>query len=343
MKISKRKTRALIIGIAGQDGILLADALLAKGYEVVGFGRRASILSRMELKGLLDRVELFYGDLDDPEDIIDAIKHHQPDEIYNLAAQSAPGLSWARSIETGSVTGIGAHRVFEAVRRFKPDCRLYHASSSEMFGVAHESPQNEGTPFNPVNPYATAKVYAHHIASIYRKSYGIFICCGILFNHESPYRNMHFLTQKVAYGAACAKLGILDSVATNEAGEPIVRAGKLSLGNLDASRDWGSAKDYAQAMWLMLQQPNSDDYVIGTGVLRTVRDLCQVAYSHVGLDWCEHVISDSRFVRPIETSATIADAAKARRVLGWAPVIAFEEIIGEMVDARLAVLQNTIE
>ncbi len=340
MVASGRKPRALITGITGQDGILLAEALLAKGYEVIGFGRRASILSRSAVKELYDRIELVYGDLDDSVDIADAIQHQSPDEVYNLAAQSAPGLSWTRSIETGSVTGIGAHRLFEAVRRFRPDCRVYHASSSEMFGTVLESPQNETTPFNPANPYAAAKVYAHHMAAIYRKSYGMFISCGILFNHESPYRGMNFLTQKVTYGAACAKLGIIDSVATNEEGEPIVRGGELSLGNLDASRDWGHAKDYVQAMWLMLQRPIADDYVIGTGVLRTVRDLCQTAYSHVNADWREHVISDPRFVRPIETSATVADASKASRELEWVPSITFEAIVGEMVDTHVTALQG---
>lgn len=338
MVASERKPRALITGITGQDGIFLAEALLAKGYEVIGFGRRASIISRSEAKGLYDRIELFYGDLDDSVDIVDAIQQHHPDEVYNLAAQSAPSLSWTRSIETGGVTGIGAHRLFEAVRRFRPGCRLYHASTSEMFGIVSESPQHESTPFNPANPYAAAKAYAHYMAAIYRKSYGMFICCGILFNHESPYRGMNFLTQKVTYGAACAKLGILDSVAINEEGEPIVRHGKLSLGNLDASRDWGHAKDYVQAMWLMLQRPNPGDYIVGTGVLRTVRDLCQVAYAHVNADWREHVISDPRFVRPTETSATVADAAKARRELGWLPSITFEAMISEMVDTHVEAL-----
>ena len=337
---SGRKPRALITGITGQDGILLAEALLDKGYEVVGFGRRASIIARSEAKDLFDKIEVFYGDLDDSVDIVDAIQHHAPDEVYNLAAQSAPGLSWARALETGSVTGMGAHRLFEAVRRFKPDCRLYHASSSEMFGMAQESPQHEGTPFSPANPYAAAKVYAHHIAKIYRKSYDMFICCGILFNHESRYRSINFLTQKVTYGAACTKLGISDSVATNEEGEPIVRGGKLSLGNLDASRDWGHAKDYVQAMWLMLQQPTPDDYVVGTGILRTVRDLCQTAYTYVGADWSEHVVTDPRFIRPIETSATVADSTKARQTLGWKPSISFEDMIAEMVDSHIEMLQK---
>ena len=340
MITSERKPRALITGITGQDGILLAEALLTKGYEVIGFGRRASILSRSAAKGLYDRIELVYGDLDDSMDIADAIHRQSPDEVYNLAAQSVPGLSSSRSIETGRVTGIGAHRLFEAVRRFRPDCRIYHASSSEMFGGLIEISQNESTPFNPANPYAAAKLYAHHMAAIYRKSYGMFISCGILFNHESPYRSMNFLTQKVTYGAACAKLGILDSIAKNEEGESIVRNGKLSIGNLDASRDWGYAKDYVQAMWRILQHSKADDFVIGTGVSRTVRELCQVAYAHVNADWREHVISDPRFFRPIETSATVADASKAYRELGWSPSISFEEFLGEMVDVHLVALQG---
>lgn len=334
------KRRALITGITGQDGILLAELLVEKGYEVIGFGRRASILTRTDLRWLFDRLVIFSGDLDDSVDIADAIQHYQPDEVYNLAAQSAPGASWAQSLETGNVTGMGAHRLFEAVKRFKKDCRLYHASSSEMFGEVAESPQTEMTPFRPSNPYAAAKVYAHHMANIYRRSYGMFISCGILFNHESRYRGMRFLTQKVTYGAACAKLGISDSAALNEEGEPIVRGGRLSLGNLDAARDWGYAGDYVQAMWLMLQQSTPGDYVIGTGRLRTVRDLCEVAYGYVGVNWKERVVSDPRFVRPSETGPTVADASKARRALGWEPSASFETMIAGMVDAHIANLRR---
>lgn len=332
------KRRALITGITGQDGTLLAYNLLNKGYDVVGFGRRASILTRPDLRGLFSKIEVAFGDLVDSVDIADAIQRHQPDEVYNLASQSAPGMSWTQSLETGEVTGMGAHRLFEAIRRFKPDCRLYHASSSEMFGAVRESPQSEATPFNPSNPYAVAKVYAHHMASVYRRSYGMFISCGILFNHESRFRAMRFLTQKVAYGAACAKLGITESAALNEEGEPMVRAGKLVLGNLDAARDWGYAGDYVEAMWKMLQRPLPDDYVIGTGTLRTVRDLCRAAYEYVGRDWSEFVATDPRFIRPSETGSTVADASKARRELHWAPTVSFEAMIGEMVEAHLAAL-----
>jgi GDPmannose 4,6-dehydratase len=204
-----------------------------------------------------------------------------------------------------------------------------------MFGDVLESPQNEKTPFNPTNPYAVAKIYGHHLASVYRRSYGMFVSCGILFNHESPYRGMRFLTQKVTYGAACAELGIQDSVALNEEGEPIVREGKLSLGNLDSARDWGHAKDYVEVMWRMLQRPTPDDYVIGTGRLRTVRDLCAAAYDYVGKDWREYVVTDQRFVRPSDTGPTVADASKARRELDWTPTISFEAMISEMVDAHL--------
>jgi GDPmannose 4,6-dehydratase len=333
-------TRALITGITGQDGVLLAENLLAKGYEVVGFGRRASVLARGDLHGLYKRITVFYGDATDSVDLADALLNHQPDELYNLAAQSAPGASWAQSLETGEITAMGAHRLFNAVRRFAPRCRVYHASSSEMFGAVLESPQRETTPFNPANPYAVAKVYAHQMAHVYRRSYGLFIACGILFNHESPLRRMNFLTQKVAYGAACAKLGIGTSPQLNEEGEPVVSGGKLALGNLDAARDWGHARDYVEAMWRMTQHATPEDYVIGTGRLRTVRDLCEAAYGYVGKDWREHVTTDPRFLRPSETGATVADASKARRELGWAPTITFEAMLAEMVDAQVSALKG---
>ena len=331
---------ALITGITGQDGVLLAQGLLAKRYEVVGFGRRASILTRADLRWLFDKIKFAYGDMADPVALADAIRHHQPDEIYNLASQSTPAMSWSLAGETGEITAMGAHRLFEAVLRFKPECRVYQASSSEMYGDVLESPQSEKTPFNPSNPYAAAKAYAHYIANIYRRSYAMFISCGILFNHESPFRGMRFVSQKVTYGAACSKLGITESSASNEEGDPIVRGGKLTLGNLDAARDWGYAKDYVDAMWRMLQRPEPGDYVIGTGQLRTVRDLCRVAYRHVGKDWREHVVSDPRFMRLTDTGPTVADASKARHDLGWSPTITFENMIGEMVDAHVANLSR---
>ena len=336
MSTNTSKRIALITGITGQDGILLAQLLLSRNYEVIGFGRRASILTRTDLKPLFKRMEVFHGDLGSSVDIVEAIQHYQPDEVYNLASQSAPGLSWAQSLETAEVTAIGAHRLFEAIRRFKPTARLYQASSSEMFGAVLESPQRETTPFNPSNPYAASKLYAHMTAGIYRRSYGMFISCGILFNHESPYRAMHFLVQKIAYGAACAKLGITESKAINEEGEPVVQNGKLSLGNLDAARDWGCASDYVDAMWRMLQQDAPDDFVIGTGRLRKVRDVCELAYEHVGENWQEHVISDPRFVRTTETGATVADCSKAQRVLGWSASTSIEDLIASMVDSHVA-------
>jgi GDPmannose 4,6-dehydratase len=332
-------TRALITGITGQDGVLLAQNLLERGYEVVGFGRRPSLLSRTDLQALFRKITLFFGDAASSVDLVDALLQHRPDEVYNLAAQSAPGASWTQPLDTGEVTAMGAHRLFEAVRRFAPRSRVYHASSSEMFGSVLESPQNESTPFNPANPYAAAKVYAHQIAHVYRRGYGIFIACGILFNHESPLRRMNFLTQKIAFGAACARLGVIESRALNEEGEPIVRDGKLALGNLDAARDWGHARDYVEAMRRMLQTDEAQDFVIGTGRLRSVRDLCQAAYGYVGKDWREFVTTDPRFLRPNETGPTVADASKAHRELGWTPTSSFEDMVAEMVDARIAALQ----
>ena len=340
MSNTHRKRRALLTGITGQDGVLLAQYLLERGYDVIGFGRRSSILVRTDLRPLFDRIDLAYGDLSEAVDIADAIAHHQPDEVYNLASQSAPGKSWDRSVETGDITGMGAHRLFEAVRRFKLNCRVYQASSSEMFGAVLESPQNENTPFNPINPYAAAKVYAHHLAGIYRRSYGMFIACGILFNHESPYRGMRFLTQKVTYGAACAKLGIVESEALSEEGDSMIQGGKLALGNLDSARDWGHARDYVQAMWQMLQQAEPDDFAIGTGRLRTVRDLCATAYGHVGKNWQEYVVTDARFLRPSDTGPTVADPAKAYEKLKWRPATSFDDMIAEMVDAHIARLMK---
>jgi GDPmannose 4,6-dehydratase len=331
--------RALITGITGQDGRLLARQLLDAGYDVAGFGRAQAILANPRLRDSLRGVHFLYGDLADAVSIAAALQDFQPDELYNLASQSAPGVSWSRSVETGDVTGMGAHRVFEAVHRLRPECRVYQASSSEMFGAPLATPQTEATAFNPLNPYAVAKVYAHQMAQVYRRSHGMWIACGILFNHESPLRDMRFLTQKVALGAACAHLGIAESRELNEGGDPTVQRGTLALGNLDAARDWGYAPDYVDAMWRMLQQPSPDDYVIGTGVLRTVRELCDAAYTHVGLDWRTHVVSDPRFVRLTETGATVADASKARAMLGWAPTRTFAGMVAEMVDAQLVRLQ----
>src|SRR3954470_22864946 len=288
--------RALITGITGQDGSDLAELLLRKGAEVFGFSRRDSWVRPNNASHLGERITMLFGDMGEGMDIANAIIDAAPDEIYNLASQSRPGESWARAPETLVVNGLGAIRLFEAVRHHRPACRVYHASSSEMFGQALESPQDEETPFNPVNPYAAAKVYAHHMVRIYRGSYKLYIASGLLFNHESERRPLHFLTQKVAYGAACAQLGILTPPDLNEVGRPIVEDGKLALGNLGIARDWGYAPDFVHAMWLMLQQDEPQDYVIGTGALHTLKDLCETAYRHVGLDWREAVVSDPGLV-----------------------------------------------
>jgi GDPmannose 4,6-dehydratase len=323
--------RALITGITGQDGSFLAELLLEKGYEVFGFARRDSWFRANCSSHLAERIHVLFGDMAEGVDIATAILDSEPDEIYNLASQSRPGESWARAPETLVVNGLGAIRLFEAVRHHRPQCRMYHASSSEMFGQALSSPQNEDTAFNPVNPYAAAKVYAHQMVRIYRGSYGLYISSGLLFNHESERRPLHFVTQKVAYGAACAALGIADSPDLNERGRPIVEQGRLALGNLDISRDWGHAHDFVRAMWLMLQRDKPDDYVIGTGELHTLRDLCEVAYGCVGLDGRERVVSDPALVRPLEAGRMLADPGKARRELGWAPTVSFEEMVGRMV------------
>ncbi|MBS0319982.1 MAG: GDP-mannose 4,6-dehydratase [Proteobacteria bacterium] len=328
--------RALVTGVTGQDGQLLVRLLQDKGYDVAGFGRADSLRYRPALRGSLHGVRLFHGDLSESVSIAGALEEFRPDELYNLASQSVPAVSWERAVETGEITGLGAQRIYEAVRRIHPQCRIYQASSSEMFGAVAASPQDEMTPFHPLNPYAVAKVYAHQMAAVYRRSYDMFIACGILFNHESPLREMRFLTQKVALGAACAKLGIPESQALNEEGEPLVHGGKVALGNLDAARDWGYAGDYVDAMWRMLQAPRADDYVIGTGELRTVRQLCEAAYSHVGLAWQDYIVSDPRFVRLSETGPTVADATKARRELGWHPTRPFATFIADMVDHHVA-------
>lgn len=333
--------RALITGITGQDGSYLAELLLDKGYEVFGFARQDSWYRANCASHLAGRIELLFGDVVEGIDLANAIRDAEPDEIYNLASQSRPGESWARAPETLMVNGLAAVRLFEAVRHGKPDCRIYHASSSEMFGRAMTSPQDENTPFDPVNPYAAAKVYAHQMARIYRDSYGLHVALGILFNHESERRPLHFLTQKVAYGAACAALGIGESPDRNERGRPIVEDGKLALGNLDVARDWGYAPDFVDAMWRILQQDRPEEFVIGTGELHTLRDLCELAYRAVGKDWRECVISDPAFVRPLEPGRIVANPDKARRQLQWRPKVAFDELIERMVNAQIARLKQS--
>lgn len=331
---------ALITGITGQDGSFLAEYLLGLNYRVVGFARRDSWLAPNPARHLDGRIDVHFGDMAEGLDIASAVRASAPDEIYNLASQSRPGESWSRAPETLLVNGLAAIRLFEAVRHTRPQCRVYHASSSEMFGQALVSPQNETTPFHPVNPYAAAKIYAHQMARIYRDSYGLYIACGILFNHESERRPLHFLTQKVAYGAACAALDIRNSPDFNERGRPIVENGLLALGNLEIARDWGYAGDFVRAMWAMLQQDTPGDFVIGTGKLHTLRQLCEAAYRSVGRDWADCVISDPALVRPLEAGQTLADPSRANAVLGWAPTVDFHEMVGRMVQAQLERLQT---
>jgi len=331
--------KALITGITGQDGSYLSEILLNKDYEVYGLIRRSSDTKSENIVHIQDRLHLIYGDLIDPTSLVELFRRTgEVDEVYNLAAQSLPGLSFQQPVYTAEVTALGAHRVFEAVRRYSPHAKVYQASSSELFGWVKERPQNEDTPFNPANPYAASKLYAHSIAQIYNKSYDMFIACGILFNHESPRRGLGFVTQKVAYAAACAKLGIKTSQHLNEEGEPIVLDGKVALGNLEASRDWGFARDYVWAMWKMLQLDNPEIFVVATGELHTVRDLCEVAFKHVELNWQDYVLEDKRFVRPTETGPLIGDPSRAKKLLGFEPTVTFEELIGMMVDMHIAKL-----
>jgi len=326
---------ALITGISGQDGYFLAELLLKKGYRVFGFARSESNLRTQFSSSLLEKIEMFYGDIANETDITRVIQTTKPNEIYNLASQSMPGLSWSQASNTLCINALGSVRLFEAVRTIYPEARVFHASSAEMFGCPKTSPQNEETPFNPTNPYAASKVYAHQMARIYRESYGLFIASGILFNHESEKRPLCFVTQKIAYGAACAALGILDSSDVNERGMPIVAQGKLALGNLNVARDWGYAPDYVSAMWLMLQQEQADEFVIGSGQLHTLSELCEIAYSYVNKDWQKHVISDPALVRPLETTQTVADITKASRILGWQPSVDFATMIQKMVDVQI--------
>ena len=319
------KKRALITGITGQDGSYLAEFLLAKGYEVAGMIRRSSTVNFGRIEHIQERVALVHGDLLDQTSLLDIMREHKPDEIYNLAAQSFVPVSWKQPVLTGEFTALGVTRMLEAVRNVVPEARFYQASSSEMFGRVQEVPQNERTPFYPRSPYGVAKVYGHWITVNYRESYDLFACSGILFNHESPRRGLEFVTRKVTHGAALIKLGLAD---------------RLRLGNLDARRDWGYAGDYVRAMWLMLQQDTPDDYVIGTAETHSVRELCQAAFGYLDLDWEEHVMVDRAFYRPAEVDLLISDPSKARDALGWEPTVPFEELIRMMVDADMARLKR---
>lgn len=331
--------KAFITGITGQDGSFMAEFLLKKNYQIFGFARHDSWLKCQLPNELKQHIQIIYGDMSNGVDIVNALSQSMPDEIYNLASQSRPSESWNRAAETLLINGTGATLLFDAVRVMCPKAKVYHASSSEMFGRVSESPQHELTPFDPVSPYAASKLYAHHMARIYRDSYGLFIASGILFNHESERRPLHFVTQKVAHGAACAALNIDESPFINERGLPIVQHGQLALGNLEISRDWGYAQDFVRAMWLILQQNIADDFVIGTGKLHTLKELCEIAYQFVGKDWREHVISDPALTRPLDAHQTVANADKAARILDWQPTISFREMIHNMVKAQIHLLR----
>jgi GDPmannose 4,6-dehydratase len=312
--------RAIITGITGQDGSYLAELLLDKGYHVVGVVRRSSAPNLQRIEHLLDRITLRPGDLLDQQSLMRIIQDVRPHEFYNLAAMSFVPASWDQPMLTGEFNSQGVTRVLEAIRQVDPSIRLYQASSSEMYGRVREVPQTETTPFYPRSPYGVSKVFGHYITVNYRESYGLFAVSGILFNHESPRRGLEFVTRKVTDGVARIKLGLADHV---------------SLGNLDAARDWGFSGDYVRAMWLMLQQDLPDDYVIATGISHTVQELVTVAFGHAGLDWKKYVRMDPSLLRPAEVDHLIGDASKARRVLGWTPLVNFEQLIAMMVDADL--------
>jgi GDPmannose 4,6-dehydratase len=311
---------AIITGITGQDGSYLAEFLLEKGYKVVGIVRRSSTTPYERISHLVDRVELVSADLLDQTSLTDVVSDHKPDEIYNLAAQSFVQTSWTQPVLTGEFTALGVTRMLEAMKKAAPNARFYQASSSEMFGKVHESPQRESTPFYPRSPYGVAKVYGHWITVNYRESFALYAVSGILFNHESPRRGLEFVTRKVTDGVARIKLGL---------------ARELRLGNLEARRDWGFAGDYVRAMWLMLQQDAPDDYVVGTGKTWSVRQLCEVAFNCVKLDYRDFVVQDERFFRPAEVDLLVADASKARNALGWSPDVTFEQLTEMMVEADL--------
>jgi len=312
--------RALITGVTGQDGSYLAELLLGKGYEVWGVVRRSSSENYERIEHLREQIRFVQADLLDQPSLTQALLESEPDEVYNLAAQSFVPTSWTQPVLTAEFTAVGVTRLLEAIKQVNPKMRFYQASSSEMFGKVLEVPQTENTPFYPRSPYGVAKVYGHYITVNYRESYGMHCSSGILFNHESPRRGLEFVTRKVTDAVARIKLGL---------------ATELPMGNLDAKRDWGFAGDYVEAMWMMLQQPEGDDYVVATGETHTVERLVEVAFSHVGLNWKDHVTLDERFVRPAEVDLLIGDPAKAREKLGWEPKVGFEQLVQMMVDSDL--------
>ena len=327
-------TKALIIGVSSQDGSYLADLLLGKGYEVIGTIRRSTNFYQENIRQLIGKIRVEAADLIDSESIARLLRDYQPDEVYNIAAQSVPADSWSHPYYTGEVTALGAVRVLEAVRLQAPNARVYQATSREIYGniagVATES-----TPIDANNPYGIAKAYAHMMTRCYRESYGLFACAGVLFNHESPRRSLHFVTRKITAAAACIKNGV-KTPPLDELGNPLVSADhKVALGWLDSERDWGYAREYVDAMWRMLQNEQPRDYVIGTRVSHTVRDVCQIAFAHVGLNWEAHVTTDAKLLRPTEIAALVGDYSLAERELGWRPQTSFADLIRLMVDADL--------
>ena len=317
--------RALITGITGQDGSYLAELLLSKGYEVIGMVRRSSTVNFERIAHIQDQLKLVPGDLLDEVSMITILREHRPSEVYNLAAQSFIPPSWSQPVFTGEATALGVTRILDAIRIVDPDIRFYQASSSEMFGKVLEVPQTEKTPFYPRSPYGVAKVYGHWITVNYRESYGLHATSGILFNHESPRRGLEFLPRKISHGVALIALGL---------------ATELRLGNLEAQRDWGFAGDYVEAMWLMLQQDEPGDYVVSTDETHSVREFCELAFSHVGLDYEDYVVQDEQFFRPAEVDLLVGDSSKARAVLGWKPKVDFPELVRMMVDADIAGLKH---
>tara|TARA_B100000959_G_scaffold284586_1_gene356687 strand:- start:1619 stop:2608 length:990 start_codon:yes stop_codon:yes gene_type:complete len=319
--------RALITGITGQDGSYLAELLLDKGYDVIGMVRRSSTVNMERLAHLTDSVEIASGDLLDQASMIDILRNHRPNEVYNLAAQSFVHASFGQPLLTGETTALGVTRLLDAIRLVDPSIRYYQASSSEMFGHARQVPQTEDTPFHPRSPYGVAKVYGHWITINYRESYDLHASAGILFNHESPRRGLEFVTRKISHGAATISLGLAD---------------ELRLGNLDAMRDWGFAGDYVEAMWLMLQQDQPDDFVVCSGETHSVREFCELAFGRLGLDWQEHVVVDETFLRPAEVDLLVGDSTKAEECLGWKPQTGFADLVEMMVDADLALLEGSL-
>lgn len=318
--------RALITGITGMDGSHLADFLLNKGYKVYGMVRRSSSISITNIEHIIDKIEILHGDMTDQNSLLRCLKDSNPDEVYNLAAQSFVGESWNTPEQTSDVTGLGVLRILESIREFNPRIRFYQASSSEMFGRMVENPAKESTPFYPRSPYGVSKLYGHWITINYRESYDLFACSGILFNHESERRGIEFVTRKITDGVAKIKLGLSE---------------KIYLGNLDARRDWGYAPDYVEAIWLMLQSDTPDDYIVSTGVDYSIRDFLNIAFNHIGInDWSKYVGIDQKFMRPAEVDVLNGDSSKIKSVLGWKPKTSFEELVKKMVDSDLEKLSK---